>query len=332
MGIFRSRGLRWDSGLISNKRIAIIGAGFAGLSLAYYLLEGCARLKVVVFDAVGIGGGASGVATGLLHPYPGEMGRRSQEATQALLATSELIATVEQSTSSLIAMREGILRIAQTEAQQETFCHHAHVHGDVERLSKNQFLITSGMTVDCPAYLQGLAHLIQQKGGEIVIRSLQTLQELDQYDKVVLAAGAGSLQFAETAQLPLKTTKGQLLLVRSSHAYPYSMLGKGYLAKTFTPFQYILGSTYERSWTDSAPNLSIAKELILPNARTYLPSVDQMEILQCRSGIRIAPQGHYFPLIRSISNKCWLFTGMGSRGLLYHAMLAQRLCSKIFID
>lgn len=286
---------------------------------------------MVVFDAVGIGGGASGVATGLLHPYPGEMGRRSQDATEALRATSELIAAVEQATSSLIAMREGIVRIAGAEALQQTFCRHAEMYGDVERLSHDQFLITSGMTVDCPAYLQGLAHLIQQKGGEIVIRAIQTLQELDQYDTIVLAAGAGSLLFAESGQFPLKTTKGQVLSVRSSHAYPRSVLGKGYLAKTFIPFQYILGSTYERQWTDAKPNLLVAKELILPNARTYLPDVDQMEILQCRSGIRIAPQGHYFPLIRPLKDRCWLFTGMGSRGLLYHAMLAQRLRNEIFL-
>lgn len=49
--------------------IAIIGAGFSGLALAYFLLQSSAH--VTLFDAVGIGGGASGIATGLLHPYPG---------------------------------------------------------------------------------------------------------------------------------------------------------------------------------------------------------------------------------------------------------------------
>ncbi|CAI9098963.1 OLC1v1035702C1 [Oldenlandia corymbosa var. corymbosa] len=53
-------------------RCAILGAGFAGLSVAWHLLQNCAKelpLFIDIFDDVGIGGGASGVAAGLLHPY-----------------------------------------------------------------------------------------------------------------------------------------------------------------------------------------------------------------------------------------------------------------------
>ncbi|KAL8497786.1 hypothetical protein ACS0TY_021208 [Phlomoides rotata] len=53
-------------------RYAVLGAGFAGLSVAWnLLLHGCkeSHLCVDVYDGVGIGGGASGIAGGLLHPY-----------------------------------------------------------------------------------------------------------------------------------------------------------------------------------------------------------------------------------------------------------------------
>lgn len=53
-------------------RYAVLGAGFAGLSVTWHLLKLCPKdvpLRIDIYDEVGIGGGASGVAGGLLHPY-----------------------------------------------------------------------------------------------------------------------------------------------------------------------------------------------------------------------------------------------------------------------
>lgn len=55
------------------RKTAVVGAGFAGVALAFELLEGAnargTALDVTLIDARGIAGGASGVAAGLLHPY-----------------------------------------------------------------------------------------------------------------------------------------------------------------------------------------------------------------------------------------------------------------------
>ncbi|RCV20378.1 hypothetical protein SETIT_4G051500v2 [Setaria italica] len=53
-------------------RYAILGAGFAGLSVAWHLLKHSprdSRVSVDIYDEKGVGGGASGVSGGLLHPY-----------------------------------------------------------------------------------------------------------------------------------------------------------------------------------------------------------------------------------------------------------------------
>ncbi|KAK4257511.1 hypothetical protein QN277_007089 [Acacia crassicarpa] len=53
-------------------RCAVLGAGFAGLSVVWHLLKNSPKrldLKIDLYDEVGIGGGASGIAGGLLHPY-----------------------------------------------------------------------------------------------------------------------------------------------------------------------------------------------------------------------------------------------------------------------
>ena len=53
-------------------RYAVLGAGFAGLSAAWHLLKQSPKdsnIRVDIYDEAGIGGGASGVSGGLLHPY-----------------------------------------------------------------------------------------------------------------------------------------------------------------------------------------------------------------------------------------------------------------------
>ncbi|XAR66796.1 hypothetical protein NMG60_11013135 [Bertholletia excelsa] len=53
-------------------RYAVLGAGFAGLSVAWHLLKHSPKelhVSIDIYDEVGIGGGASGISGGLLHPY-----------------------------------------------------------------------------------------------------------------------------------------------------------------------------------------------------------------------------------------------------------------------
>ncbi|WJX29398.1 hypothetical protein P8452_18046 [Trifolium repens] len=53
-------------------RFAVLGAGFAGLSVVWHLFKQSPKelsLKIDIYDEVGIGGGASGISGGLLHPY-----------------------------------------------------------------------------------------------------------------------------------------------------------------------------------------------------------------------------------------------------------------------
>ena len=53
--------------------MAVVGGGFAGVAAAFRTLEEAnARgraVELTLIDGAGVGGGASGVAAGLLHPY-----------------------------------------------------------------------------------------------------------------------------------------------------------------------------------------------------------------------------------------------------------------------
>ncbi|XP_031482329.1 uncharacterized protein LOC116252304 [Nymphaea colorata] len=88
------------------QRYAVLGAGFAGLSVAWHLLKLSARdtdLHIDIYDEVGIGGGASGVAGGLVHPYSPKVkplwrGAECWEEAMKLLRVAEIAA--ESRTSS----------------------------------------------------------------------------------------------------------------------------------------------------------------------------------------------------------------------------------------
>ena len=52
-------------------KVAIVGAGFSGLACAWHLLHMQTEPpQVTLFDRKGIGGGASEITAGLIHPLP----------------------------------------------------------------------------------------------------------------------------------------------------------------------------------------------------------------------------------------------------------------------
>ncbi len=84
--------------------VAVIGAGFAGLSAALHLLQRRPGASVVVLEADRIGAGASGATTGMLSPgvgqdLPGLIARLGSRGARSLyLATLDAVRDVERLT------------------------------------------------------------------------------------------------------------------------------------------------------------------------------------------------------------------------------------------
>lgn len=283
------------------KRIAIIGAGFAGLAAAYYLSE---KFQIVLFDQKGIGGGASGISSGLLHPYPGEKGRRSWHAEEALEATRELLKVAEEELGQPVAHYDGILKVGLCEAGD-----------DVECLSDGTFLIKSGITVFPELYLEGLWRACQKRGVELKLQKIHSLQELSGFDQVILAVGAGIRHFPECRHLKINYVKGQVLACAVEQPLERSISSKRYRALTPSKNVCHLGATYEREFTDDLPCKETAIALLKP----------ETEVLDCRAGIRVTNPAHYFPILEQFNATTWVITALGSRGLLYHAWLGKKL-------
>lgn len=288
--------------------IVIVGAGFAGLAAAYYLSE---NFKVTLLDAKGIGGGASGISSGLLHPYPGEKGRRSWHADEALALTRELLKVAEEELKEPVANYNGILKIGPL----------LNPENDVVQLSPQEFLIQSGITVFPDLYLQGLWKACQKRGVEFAVQKITAPEELSDFDQIVIAAGAGVKNFPICQSLKINFVKGQVLTCTLDQPLERSISAKRYQALTPSSDTYHLGATYEREFKDDQPCKETAIALLQP-ATT---------VLDCRAGIRVTNPAHYFPILQQLDPKTWVITALGSRGLLYHAYLGKQLRNRLVL-
>lgn len=303
-------------------KIAVVGAGFAGLGLCWHLLQKN-ECQVTLFDAKGIGGGASGVAAGLLHAYPGEQGRLSAHGHEALEAANRLLKVSEKALGSPVADYAGFIRFLWNDEAKERFVRYP----DVEEMENGAFWIRSGVTVFPLPYLEGLRLACIALGAKLQYAHISSLSELEEYDRIILTTGAGIVHFEEAKHLKIKLIKGQVLKC----AYPAnvppierSILGKGYIAKGDTAEIFHLGSTYERTFQTDIPDRQVAIDQLKPKLNLLLPEAIDAQVVDCRAGVRAAFSGHYLPRIEKLTDKCWAITGLGSRGLLYHAYLAEQ--------
>jgi len=312
-------------------RIAIVGAGFSGLSLAWHLIKST-QCTVVLYDAKGIGGGASGIAAGLLHPYVGEEGKRSLLASEGIASTKGLIAVSEEALGEKVAEQNGVLRHVLSDDLRALFLSHGQKYGDVKLEGKDCFLITSGITVDCPRYLEGLWRALQKKGVELILQEVTDVASLKGFDHVVIATGAGIRTFAELKHLRYSVLKGQVLLCQAPESVSLPQLSsicKGYIALASEKRMCSIGSTYERGVENDHPDVEGAKKTLYPKIALFFPEVEKLEIKECRAAMRVISKGHYFPIGAKIKQGLWALTGMGSRGLLYHALLGRILAEAI---
>ncbi len=315
-------------------KVAVLGAGFSGLSAAWHLLakRSC---EIVIYDPKGIGGGASGIATGLMHPYAGEQGRRSLFATEAIKAAKDLIALVEENLGCQIIIQQGILRYIQNDEQKQMFFSHQKNHGDVIACDDRSFWIESGMTIDCSLYLEGLWQMIATRGARLERTEISTLKSLDCFDHVIVAAGAGIKKFPELHELKSSVLRGQVLTCHVPEEVslpPVSSLCKGYLALARDKETCYVGSTYERGNLTEIPDEETAKSLLFDKVGFFFPEITKLSAIDCKAALRVVRKGHYFPLVGCVKDGLWVLTALGSRGLLYHAYLGDILAEAILAD
>lgn len=335
-------------------KIAILGAGFSGLAVAWQLLEQTkAQVMIDLFDPLPIGKGTSGISPGLLHTFAGKRARLAWGAAEGMQAMHEHLKIASDALGHSCLLSNGILRPAFEESQIEDFQTCAQKYSrETEWWSKETCLdkvtglvfpdekcgglfIKEGLTLNAPSYLEGLWQACARLGTQHRQEAVSELESLKKYDVIICALGTATLQIKELSHLPLTPIKGQILKMKwPSHIppLPFSIISGGYIVMDREQEFCRVGTTFEREFSSPDPDPDFAKEQILTKITPFFPSLAEAEIVDCQAGIRAATGGFRLPLVDQITDKVWVITGMGAKGLLYHAwmgkLLAQALLRK----
>lgn len=183
--------------------------------------------------------------------------------------------------------------------------------------------------------------------------SINSLFELaGEYSSVVVCLGARAVYLPElTSKLPLRTCRGVIAQLQlpnhMSESYPDhgpSILSDAWLAIQ-GPRNLYMGSTWEWNSKNYSPHVpadeaSKALEELLPKAYAIYSPLKNWSFVGARAGLRamppLTPDGS-LPLLGCINDiigtkhscQFWLFGGLGSRGLLYHAWLGKLLAQAV---
>lgn len=323
-------------------KIAIIGAGLSGLATAYYLLQSKPH-EITIYDSKGLGGGASGIAAGLLYAYGGLHAKLNRLGREGMQETLHLVHLIEQELGQPIAHRKGLLRQAFNEENIYDYTRTAKQHPETFWLSAEEcqqkiphlpyqpgLFIPDCYTIDVKAYLTGLYKLCHKQGVQLVQTLITSLDQLEAYDMVIIAPGAQFTHFPEI-KIPLTPLKGQMIKVEWPEGIPplpMSLSSLAYILMNPQDQTAIIGATFERHFISEEIDETFALQDLMPKAIAMFPPIAKAKVLSYQVGIR-ASAPDYMPLIQNISPRCWVLTGMGSKGLLYHALYGKKLAGLI---
>lgn len=343
--------------------ICILGAGLAGISLAYECSS--SGLSVVVVDPNGIAGGASGTPIGLVNPATGRyatLGWKSKECYDAVL---ENLARVQKNSPVQFFKRSGVLRPALDEKiavkMKDNFDSTDWPEGWCEwmdEVSVTEFhpgiqctggavWLPIGLTVDISTYLKSFAEQLQTGGVRFISNLNYEISENDNYwevniekgtsikaYKVVSCAGIHSTQLPYFNDIPLYPVKGQLAIFKSASpiSFQHAVSALGYIG-SLSMDRFVAGSTYEHKFQYEEPDEK-GLEYLHSRLGSVLPDlIGNSEILDQWSGIRASTPNRK-PIMGEHPNHpgLYLFTGLGSKGLLYSGYLSKLMALHIIED
>lgn len=292
----------------------IIGAGISGLSIAYFLKKNGMDVKVYSSKNKRA---ASGIFTGILYRYPGRWGKKSKFADEAYEASMALINKVEEKTKREVIVSKGVIK---------KFAPRLKKYADVMMKDQDAY-IEDAVTVDMQQYLEGLRELIGKEHFEE--REVNDLKEIEGLK--IVASGYGVKDLLNLDNLMYR--KGQQYKGKKKIENPGygSIVGRGHIS-FLGDDRICLGSTYETDFTSEEVDKDYAVREIRKKMEPWTESLEDVRDKEFVSGVRVGQDTTYLPLIKKIDCETYVFTGLGSRGLLYHAyygkILSNQVCSK----
>ncbi|HMB89546.1 MAG TPA: FAD-dependent oxidoreductase [Rhodothermales bacterium] len=329
----------------------IVGAGLAGVCAALHLSQ---TRQVLVLEAEQPAAGASGAAAGLVNPL---MSQKAKAAWRMNAALHALHATLSIAHAEDLLSRNGILRPA-TDARQADIFHEVASARPAnatwlppetvqERFADvvaphGALLVRRGGAIAVPTFIEAMLTAAQQQGARLAtgakvvdwgtnhdgvyvnVHSDTTTTRLHTR-QLILALGYGYDDHPALCTLNLHPIKGQTVEVKApTNTLSIPLAGQGYIVPEGNSL--IVGSSYERGFSDLRPSAKQTR-LILEQAATMLPALRNAPVLDATAGVRVTVPGTRLPMVGPLpgQDRIWIFTGLGSKGLLMAPLLAQQL-------
>lgn len=309
-----------------NKKVAIIGGGFAGLSSAYQFAQHGAK-AIHLFDAFPAGEApASSAAGGLMHPLSPK-GTFLWNGLKSYLSSKKLFEDVERITGMpFIARKTPLIRPITKESDDILWKKSYESMKDwIQRLSESEMreiygdsmsgIITAykfkeAIIIDSPRYLQSLWKVVQltNQNSQWIHQNITDLSELvSEYDAVILCAGSQTPHLL--SQLPKQTLPPLSIRYVAGSNMIFSNNGERPLSQALLSGEYIVpkiddtgsptivaGATHDHlpqtGEQPILPEYSIdgLSENLLPKLLRIYPHLRKEMILGTKAGLRLVTQ------------------------------------------
>lgn len=352
------------------KKIAVIGAGLAGASMAY-VLRG-RGMNVDVYDPNGIASGASGNPLGLINPkLTAQQSPETDFYASAYALTLRVLKGLYQTHPGIAFRQCGAFHPAMDNEKQKRqsaylknlWWHSDHMHPVTRSMTEEITGVPLGYDgiffpdaacvnprALCTAYLDGapVERLgvtgIEHTDGHWVLTADDGSRK-EGYDSVVLANGWKVKDFAQTAWLPIHTTAGQISVfepTERTRALRCNLHFGGYLSPARDGIQ-LLGATF-KPWDDEAEVTQDDHAENLQKLATLDAALAQgIDITDGRASLRTSSQDR-LPVIgqvpdaqqwqdaQSYHGGLYVSTAHGSHGIISSLMAAYDLAAQICGD
>lgn len=342
----------------------IFGAGLAGVSLSKELIQ--RGKKVCLIDVSSVAAGASGTPLGLANPATGRYGTKVWEAEQCLNSLKQNLEEVQPHSKTPFYKNTGVLRPAldkeiagrmQENLEKKEWaegwcewktCEEIRLFNPEIACVEGGLWLPVGLTVDVAAYLHSMVKYLQSNGLQAYFDARYVLHKADQgwtvsinelnedlnTKAVVHTAGVDTSDVFLWDFLKLHGVKGQNATLKAPDvvSMDYSISALGYIA-TMNKGEYVLGSTYEHKFENRDPDQKGLNYLKDRMKKVYPDLIRQGKVMDQWAGVR-ASTPNKKPVLGThpYTDGAYVFTGLGSKGLLYSAHLSGLLVRHILND
>lgn len=330
------------------KKIAIIGGGLAGATLAYSLSK--REAQVSLFEKQGsLFSGASGNERGVIMP---QLSSKPDAQCRVFLAgflhTVRLLKSLNEKTPFESFQQGGVIRYCNVAKWQSVYNKFTELGFDIlaEKIKEEDFTALNFYDGSAISPSELGERLIKEAGAikinlnsEVTSVSSErdkvkiTANKVElEFDAVIFASAYGSAFIDSLSWIPIEKIKGELGIIKTPEGLkPQSMCYDGYVIP-LPENKTLIGATYEHNAHDETPSYTTTKDLYkrLQNYQ-QLPELKEEDYEGGRVCFRTTSPDR-LPIIGPIkpNSDIYVSLGHGSRGLVSTPLSAELISQMIF--